>query len=134
MSEYTCPGCGHGRGVHTASGCGWCDCGRSRAALLADGIRLGEQARDAGLTQVLEGQGAEGWKDQAQQWVAQLPAGQRFTSADLVDSIGMPDSANAVGAVVRGCAVAGLIQRTGDYQRSARPQRHAGTIAVWVRL
>jgi hypothetical protein len=120
--------------VHGTIGCAWCECQLSHARLMADGIRQGEQLRDEGISLVLDAPPSAEWLDAARAWVQALEVGRLFTSTDLVDSIGLPPSPRAVGAVIRASSVGGLIGKTGTYVQSARPQRHAGTIAQWRRL
>lgn len=95
-----------------------------------EGLGLGAELRDAGIARVLTAQ--EAWKEAAYFWLACQPQGRELTSIDLIDSVGMPESPNAVGAVMRSAFTLHLIEPTGRYTQSTRPTRHAAIVRVWV--
>lgn len=104
---------------------------------LFDPISLeeGERRRDVGM--------ARAWYATPDAWaagferalVALLKSGRtRVTSEDIVQRIGLPPGhPNAVGAVMRACAVRHNLRNVGTVKAS-RVARHAGRITVWERL
>jgi len=96
------------------------------------GLFAGETLRDVGIERVLNAPSQEQWRQAAYLWLACLPDGQRVTSTDLIDAIGMPPSPNAVGAVIRSAATRGYLRPTDDYVNSTRPSCHAAIVRVWV--
>lgn len=94
--------------------------------------RMGELLRDQGTQQVLWAPSQDEWRELAYDWLTTQRPGQRITSTDLVDAIGMPPSPNAVGAVMRSAAVRGWLWPTDEYVRSTRPSCHAAVVRVWL--
>jgi alkylated DNA nucleotide flippase Atl1 len=94
-----------------------------------EGLELGTQLRDTGIARVLTAQ--DFWRQAAYFWIARQPQGRELSSLDLIESVGMPSSPNAVGAVMRSASTLGLIEPTGRYIQSTRPSRHAAIVRVW---
>jgi hypothetical protein len=90
----------------------------------------GKALRDQGMQRVLSSQ--EEWRDEAYWWLSTLTPGQRVTSTDLIEAIGMPASPNAVGAVMRSAGTRGILIPTENYVQSTRPSCHAAIVRVWL--
>jgi hypothetical protein len=77
---------------------------------------------------------AEDWATDAHRWIAELLfPGVHLTAESLRRAVGDPPNPNAMGAVFRSAARAGLITCTG-WQTSKRPERHGAVIREWRRL
>jgi hypothetical protein len=96
-----------------------------------DGLVEGQRRRDEGTARVLNAPAQDVWREDAYAWLAALPSGWLVTSTDLVDALGMPPSANAVGAVMRAAGTRGLLVATDTYISSTRPSCHAAVVRVW---
>jgi hypothetical protein len=94
-------------------------------------IAEGRRRRDEGIARVLDAPAQDVWREEAYAWLAALPSGWHVTSTDLVDALGMPPSANAVGAVMRAAGTRGLLVPTETYISSTRPTCHAAVVRVW---
>jgi hypothetical protein len=100
------------------------------------GLETGRRSRDAAIDAVYRP--AVNWINGVVGLITTLPPGTYFTT-DLVWSrvagwISSPAEPRAMGAAMREAAEKGLIEATGDYQKSARPKCHARPLAVWRRL
>jgi hypothetical protein len=78
------------------------------------------------------------WSFDADVWLSDLPNGERFTSEDLIDGIGLPDSSNpnsnnAVGAKIRTWSHNRMVERVG-FEKTRRVSSHARMIALWEKL
>jgi hypothetical protein len=91
----------------------------------------GAALRDIGMHRVLYGSTQNEWREAAYVWLRTLKHGQRVTSTDLIDAIGMPPSPNGVGAVMRAAATRGYLMPTDSYVQSPRPSCHAAIVRVW---
>ncbi len=96
----------------------------------------GQSLKTAGMN--LATSGAPTWTQLARaavEWLAARP--DPFTSEDVIDIVGVPrpdagaNRNNAVGAVMSGCARAGIIRKTGQYVETRRPTSHARIVAQW---
>jgi hypothetical protein len=97
-----------------------------------EGYRAGISGttREAGEQAALEF--ASSWADEAFECIERLAAdGLEFTADDLVEEVGQPASAAAIGPVFRKAANAGLIRAVG-YATSKRISRHNGLQRIWV--
>ena len=75
------------------------------------------------------------WSLKADEWFGMLEAGTRFTSEDLTDAVGFPDSFypnsnNAIGAKIRAWSFNQQAERIG-FMKSTRTVSHARMIAWW---
>jgi len=74
------------------------------------------------------------WSAKANQWFEFLSIGERFSSEDLIYSIGLPatgvNSNNAVGAKIRQWSHAKQIERVG-FVKASRIESHARMIFIW---
>ncbi len=78
------------------------------------------------------------WGFDADLWLNDLPIGERFTSEDLINAIGLPDksnpnSNNAVGAKVRNWAHQGKVERVG-FGKTQRASSHSRMIVLWEKI
>lgn len=96
----------------------------------------GQARKTAGMN--LATTGAPTWTQLARSAVQALAARpDPFTSEDVIDLVGLPrpgsgaNRNNAVGAIMSGCARAGMIKKTGQYVETRRPTSHARIVAVW---
>ena len=75
------------------------------------------------------------WSFDADLWLNDLPVGERFTSDDLINAIGLPDKAspnsnNAVGAKIRNWSHSKKVDRVG-LGKALRVSSHGRMIALW---
>ena len=75
------------------------------------------------------------WSFDADVWFGNLASGERFTSEDLIDAIGLPDksnpnSNNAVGAKIRTWSYGGTVERVG-FEKTRRVSSHARMVTIW---
>jgi hypothetical protein len=75
------------------------------------------------------------WSKKADEWFDSLETGTRFTSENLIEAIGLPDSRypnsnNAVGAKIRTWSHRRAIDRVG-FMKADRTVSHARTIFLW---
>lgn len=92
----------------------------------------GKALRDEGIARVLAAAAQAEWKDDAFVWIITRHRGDRITSTDLVNDVGIPPSPRAVGALIRTAALRGYLTPTDDFVPSTRAKRHAGIVRVWV--
>jgi len=91
----------------------------------------GERRRDEGHEAVIDPE-AE-WVRNFEATLASLirRGRKRITSSDVLEHVGLPPGhRNAVGAIMRACAVRHNLRNIGTI-KSARVARHAGRITVW---
>lgn len=99
---------------------------------------FGEDVKAVGQRVVLNNQD-EGWIRKAKTVVSKASAiYERFTADDVrlvggKEGLGCPTHRNVWGALLSGCARAGLIRRTGQYRKSYRPSNRGRMLAVWER-
>lgn len=88
-------------------------------------------ARDAALAAVERGAPA-GWLHLAGEAIREVAAtGRPFTTDTIWDRVGKPPEPRAMGAAIRAAMKAGLIEATGGYEQSSRPEAHARPVKVW---
>lgn len=92
----------------------------------------GDAARDAGVACVA---GANrSWVDRAVAVIRALPTGANFTTDIVWARVkGGTTDPRAMGAAVIQARAEGLIESTGEYERSGRPACHSRPVAVWRR-
>lgn len=134
---YRCSACGTAAEGVTPSpfdpafGTGKCKrCGKKRT-FVKDSAKRGGENRSEGITKVLEHE--KSWSDLALDWIWNLPRGTKFTSEDMTAVLGLPDSVNAVGAVMRTAGERGWIKK-GPPTTAKRPNQNSTTIFVWERV
>jgi hypothetical protein len=77
---------------------------------------------------------AEDWAERAERWFHSVNHGVSFTADDLRELVGDPPAhGDAMGAVFRSAARAGLITCTGT-TTSKRPDAHGRLLREWRRL
>lgn len=98
----------------------------------------GEDLRDEALDRV-EANTDSGWMGHAAIAIGRIPPRWNFTTDDIWAAlaevgVGAPHEPRAMGAAIRAAAHAGLIESTGVYLKSTRPEAHARPIPVWRRI
>lgn len=151
MNRATCPSCTHNVNDHAGlAGClmvtdgAYCACTMTAAAILAQGsqapgvrdqaadLTKGRALAEQGTERVLAPQAMDAWRERAYAWIdSEASKGHAITSTELTDAIGMAPSPNAVGAVFRVKAKAGVIVG-GGYVQSTRPSCHGAVVRVWT--
>jgi hypothetical protein len=72
------------------------------------------------------------WSDEAFEALERIAAaGCEFTADDLVEEVGQPSSAAAIGPVFHKAASAGVIRAVG-FTTSRRVSRHNGLQRIWI--
>lgn len=98
----------------------------------------GTEAKREGMARALQPQELVRWREQFREAVTMwAERGVPFTSEDITDTIGLPrgiaqNKNNAVGAMMNGMAVRGIIRKTGRRVQSTRSHSHAREILEWV--
>ena len=96
----------------------------------------GEALKDEGQARVLGNSPA--FREQVRALIIEYARrGEPFTSTDLraaaaVRGIAEPSHPNAWGAAFTSAAKLGIIEKTGDYEKSPVPTCHAAIVALWV--
>ena len=100
-------------------------------------VAASQAAKRLGMDRASSSLRTQTWQREASKWLDALPSGTEFTTDDLYERIGNPDTEanrnNVVGAWVNAQATRGLIRDTGRMVRSGRESRHRNKIAVWRR-
>lgn len=94
----------------------------------------GDERKESALAGVLRKTPAQIYKGHLEAALFQFPLFSRFTVEQLTGFAGRPPAGvhfNAVGAIVNGMAVRGLIRKTGRMVKASRPGMHATELAEW---
>jgi hypothetical protein len=94
-----------------------------------------ERRKEEGIERVSTGTSADWVRDAIETIRTKFHIGETLTSERLRAAVGKkPHHHNAVGAALNHAARAGLIQKTGLWIKSQRPEAHGRELRQWVRI
>ena len=106
---------------------------------LFDYLEESKKLKEEGMRKALIPQELSDWKIQFRQRAWQLAqTGQRFTSEDIIETVGLPtgdigiNANNAVGAMMNALAKRNIIKKTNERRNSRRPNSHGAELTVWI--
>lgn len=105
-----------------------------RLGVIFAAARTGPQLRDEAMMKVLAKRDAQLYKGRLEFALFSFRVNDTFTVENLTGIVGRPPETvhfNATGAIVRGMATRGLIEKTGRMIQATRAIMHATELAEW---
>lgn len=106
---------------------------------LIDYLEESLKLKEEGMKKALSPPVLVEWKIQFREQVWKMAkTGQRFTSEDVIEIVGLPagkvstNANNAVGAMMNALAKRNIIKKTNERRKSRRPNSHGAELAVWI--
>lgn len=102
-------------------------------------VVTGVALKSEGIARAINNDSVAEWKVKFENHARLLVMhGQRFTSEDIVQYVGLPTGSvgtnanNAVGGMMNSLAKRGVIRKTSERRQSKRPTSHAAELIVWA--